>query len=53
MYLQSSKNITEARSERKLVSFVTVSDAIGEKKKTDKLAHTEAFFHTARSVHLI
>lgn len=32
MYLQRSKNITEARSERKLVSFVEVSDATGERK---------------------
>lgn len=33
MYLQWSKNITEARSERKLVSFLKVSDATGEKEK--------------------
>jgi len=51
MYLQRSKNITEARSERKLVLFVKVANAIGE-KKTDELTHTSAFFHTAKSVHL-
>lgn len=50
-YLQCSKNITEAMAERKCL-FLKVSDGLG-KKKTDKLTHTQAFFHTAESVPLI